>query len=201
MKTYATHPGRVKAEILRVLVSYPTIPLVLIGVEVVGITLLLVLPFYWILLGFAVAPLLCLIFYIGDIRPRFRDGDVCLGVVVSEEPLLVAYMTDMSTDISGRSPPYPAVKICAEPRSRFADKDVKLGRPIAGIARYGGKSTNRHHDFFEPLAVQCATSNESEVARVLSEISQERWQELQERVRKLPHPFRPGLYRCWTDWK
>jgi hypothetical protein len=159
----------------------------------------MVLPFHWLLLSPFMFAALWLASYVVEIRPWFREGDVCPGVVVCENPLLVASLTDMTTDISGYGASYPAVRIREEPRRRFRHEASRLGSRVASIARYYGSPNSEHWDYFEPRAVQCATSDASEVARLLGEISEVRWAELEDAVRNLPQPFRPGLYRLWES--
>src|SRR5687767_2073414 len=89
-KTYATHPGRVKAQYFRVLLSYPFWPCLSLVAIVIGVGWMAVVglqfwPGFVALLGAAK-----LFGVISGIRPHFREGDVCAGVVVCEAPLLVA---------------------------------------------------------------------------------------------------------------
>jgi hypothetical protein len=195
-KTYATHPGRVKAQYFRVLGSYPFWPCLSLLAIIIGGGWMYVVGFqFWpaFVAGLGAAKLVALI---SEIRPHFREGDVCAGVVVCEAPLMVASMTDLTMGEGA----YPAVKIHREPRRRFTDAAAKLGSPVASIARYYGypglKLIKNWVDF-HPMPVQCATANEAEPARVLREISASRWAELQAALPRLPQPFRPGLYRLW----
>jgi hypothetical protein len=198
-KTYASHPGRVRAQIFRVLASYPTEPCLAGGVLVAGIIAVAIFPFSPWILAAPITGLMWLTSSVYQVRSWFREGDVCAGVVVSEEPLLVATLTHLTTDISGSGPFWPAIRICREPRRRFTDAQAKRGTPVASIARYHGFPKLKPERWlnFEPKAVQCATSDEAEVSRLLAEISQERWRELQEGIKLVPRPFRPGLYCLW----
>jgi hypothetical protein len=191
--TSASHPGRVMAQHLRVATSYPLWPTVL------GIFWLLSLaaaldrftPEGLTLLG--VATYMNYAWW-GSIRPWFRSGDVCAGVVVSEDPLLVATYTDLSTG-DGE---YPVVKIQREPAKRFANSSGKYGKRVVSVSRYEGIAATTSWLNFYPRAVQCATDDPAEIQRLLGEIEPERWELLQQCVKKLPRPFQPGLYRL-TD--
>jgi hypothetical protein len=198
-KTYASHPGRVKAQIFRVLASYPTELLIAVAILLAGLIAVAIFPFSPWICAAPIVGLMWLISVVFEVRPWFREGDVCAGVVVSEEPFLVATLTHLTTDTSGSGPFWAAIKICREPRRRFTDAQAKRGTPVASIARYHGFPKLKPERWlnFEPKAVQCATSDEAEVSRLLAEISQERWRELQEGIKLVPRPFRPGLYCLW----
>jgi hypothetical protein len=203
-KTYATHPGRVKAQYFRVLLSYPFWPCLSLVAIIIGVAWLAVVGLQFWPTFMAGLGALKLFAVISEIRPHFREGDVCAGVVVCEAPLMVASFTDLTTDLTAGEGAYPAVKIHREPRRRFTDAAAKLGSPVASIARYEGYPAVwrealklEHWTDFNPLPVQCATADEAEAARVMREISPSRWAELQAALRQLPEPFRPGLYRLW----
>src|SRR5687767_5243432 len=101
-KIYASHPARVKAHVFRVLASYPNGLLAAAAISLIGAALLLLLPNDWLPVTATVAgtPLIWFVAYVTEIRPWFREGDVCPGVVVCEHPFLVASITDMTTDLS-----------------------------------------------------------------------------------------------------
>ena len=50
-----------------------------------------------------------------------------------------------------------------------------------------------------PRAVQCATDDVGEIQRLVREIRPEQWAALQAGVKRLPRPFKPGLYRLTDD--
>ena len=192
--TYASHPGRVRAERWRVAGSYAIWPIVLAIFWV--LSLLAVFDgFHWsafLLLGLATYANYA---WWGSIGPWFRTGDVCAGVVVNEKPLLVATFTDLAID-GGE---YPAIKIQREPAKRFDGESARYGKRVVSIARYGGNQSAPSWANFFPRAVQCATGDSGEIQRLVHEIEPEKWAQLQLGVKRLPRPFRPGLYRLTDD--
>lgn len=191
----ASHPGRVRAQRLRVAGSYPAWPITLAVFWLLSLVAVFD-GFDWEALGLLGLATYGNYAWWGSIGPWFRQGDVCPGVVVSEEPLLVASYTDL-TACSGS---YPAVKIKREPAKRFAGDSGKYGKRVVSIARYDGNSaTALHWSNFAPRAVQCATDDAGEIQRLVREIPAEQWAALQAGVKKLPRPFKPGLYRLTDD--
>ncbi len=186
----ASHPGRLRANVWRVATSYPFWPVTLAIVWLLG--LLAVFD------GFHYSAFLFLAFaaYVNaawwwEIRGWFQRGDICAGAIVSTKPLLVATLTDLTAGEGS----YPAVKVRREPVRRWSAAAVKVGAPVASVARYDGARGNVHWSNFHPRAAQCAVADESEVKRLLGEIDKPRWAALEAAIRQLPKPLRPGLYR------
>jgi hypothetical protein len=193
--TAASHPGRVRAHRWRVAGSYPMWPMALGVFWFVSLAAVLD-GFHW-----SAFALLALASYGNyacwrSIGPWFRSGDVCPGVVVNEEPLLVASYTDLSACDGA----YPAVKIKREPSKRFAGETGKFGKRVVSVARYEGNSaTALYWSNVSPRAVQCATDDVGEIQRLVREIPAEHWAALQAGVKRLPRPFKSGLYRLTDD--
>lgn len=190
----ASHPGCLRANPLRVAMSYPKWPASL-GVFWL-LSLAAVLDGFdggaWALLGFATAGNYL---WWSSIWGWFWRGDVCAGAIVSRDPLLVASMTDLTT---GQGP-RPAIKVRREPARRWPAEAIKIGKPVASVARYHGDFDNDSLSNFFPRAVVCATANAAEEKRLLKEIERERWLELQAAINQLPTPIEPGLYRLSTN--
>jgi len=194
--TSASHPGHVRAQYWRLAASYPLWPVLLALAWLV--TLAAVIDgFHWsamLLLGLATHGNYA---YWSSIRPWFERGDVCPGVVVNEKPLLVASLADLTAGDGA----YPAIKIRREPANRFPGDSGKYGKRVATIARYDGTPTGHTLCWtnFHPRPVQCVTDDPAEIQRLLREIKPQQWTELQQGVKRLPRPFRPGLYRLTSD--
>lgn len=114
---------------------------------------------------------------------------------MSVQPLLVATLTDLTAG----EEPYPAVKVRREPAKRFPSETLEVGQPIVCVSRYDGFRGAKCWTNFHPRPVQCATANEAEVKRLLKEVTPPEWKALQEAIRRLPKPLRPGLYRLSAD--
>jgi hypothetical protein len=186
----ASHPGGVRANVLRVANAYPRWPIVLAAAW--ALSLLAVLD------GFHYSAGLLLLVasfanyaWWASVRPWFHRGDVCPAAIVSVKPLLVATWTDLT---AGEGE-FPAVKVRREPASLWPAEAITVGRTVACIARYDGAPGAAHWTNFHPRPVQAATDDALEGKRLLSEIDKRRWAALQAAIRQLPKPIRPGLYR------
>jgi hypothetical protein len=192
--SFASHPGRVQASRWRVARSYPLWP-TLLGFFWIASLLAVVDGFDWEAIAlFAIVSLVNYAYW-ASIRSWFWRGDVCPAVIVSEKPLLVATLADLTAGEDS----YPAVKIRREPALRFPGTAGRAGKTVACIARYDGSPGDRCWTNFHPRPVLCATAEEAESKRLIAEISRERWKELQAAIQRLPRPFRPGLYRLTGD--
>ena len=185
----ASHPGRLRADVVRVASSYPLWPSVLAVAWIVSLLAVIDGFHYTALLLLAVATYANYAWW-SSIRSWFHNGDVCPAAIISAEPLLIATLTDLTAGEGA----YPAIKIRREPIRRWRDGG-KVGSPVPCVARYDGTPGAAHWTNFHPRPVQCATADETEIKRLLVEIEKPRWAELQAAIRQLPKPFRPGLYR------
>jgi hypothetical protein len=186
----ASHPGRVKASVWRVAASYPFWPLVLGALLLVSLLAFAEKQELSALLLVAAA-LYANVAWWRSARGWFHSGDACPASIVSVDPLLVATMTDLSAGDGA----YPAIKVRREPRRRWSAAERKVGQCSVCIARYDGVAGALHWTNFHPRPVPCATSDESEVRRLLGEVDPQRWAALEATLAKLPQPIRPGLYR------
>jgi hypothetical protein len=189
-RTQPSHAGRLRADLWRVMGSYPLWPITL------GVAWLVALAAVFDGFHYTAFGLLAIATYANYrwwslSRRWFYSGDVCAGAIISTEPLLVAAMNDLTTGEGS----FPAVKISREPAKRFAAETLKVGRPVACVAMYDGSIGDGCFTNFHPRAAQCATSDDAEIKRLLAEIDKPRWAALQAAIRQLPKPLQPGLYR------
>jgi hypothetical protein len=124
-------------------------------------------------------------------REHFAYGDSNGGIVVSENPKLIAVTTDLSKGITGK---YPVVKIVA-----YKGKG-KLNDRIGTVALYEGSSVCTPHwnDFF-PVPVEYVNSNKAEQKAVLRSYSEESWDLLEARIKKIGWPYKEGLFKISTE--
>jgi hypothetical protein len=122
-------------------------------------------------------------------RDHFRHGCVCPAVVISTNPYLIAVATDLATTDAAR---YPAIKIMKQPLGKMTGGPPQIGTRLATVATYRGDVNSAHWDDFEPIVVNCVTTDEREIARVFSSITQEEWEDLDRGVRHLPERPKPG---------
>lgn len=130
-------------------------------------------------------------FYWRRKREHFAYGDSNGGIVVSENPKLIAVATDLSKGITGK---YPVVKILP-----YKGKG-KLNDRIGTVALYEGSSVCTPHwkDFF-PVPVEYVNSNQAELNAVLRSYSEESWELLENRVKQLGQPYKEGLFKIASE--
>jgi hypothetical protein len=192
----ASHPAGVTAKPWRVVSCYPLWPVLLAIFWFVSLIAVLD-GFHWsafLLLALATYGNYA---YWSSIRPWFAGGDVCPAVVVNESPMLVASLADLTAGDGS----FPAVKIRREPAKLFPGDSGKFGRRTVTIVRYDGTPSAhvRCWTNFHPRPLQSATDDLGELQRLLHEIKPQQWMQLQEGVKRLPRPFKPGLYRLTDD--
>jgi hypothetical protein len=191
-QTFASNPGRTRIQWSRWLVCFPWIPAAaLLGSVAVGIAALLIKPIVFAGAGVIV---FFLFVHLNTQRQKFLAGDVNPGVVVSDSPYLVAVLFDMAKGRGTR----PAVKVVRQPLGRMTGGPAKVGDRLATVSLYGGDvgGGDAWGDAY-PTVINCATANETDVARVQRSISRADWARLDAAVARLPTPQTPGLYTLW----
>jgi hypothetical protein len=126
-------------------------------------------------------------------RAKFRTGDVCPAVVVSDRPYRIAACTDLSTRGAGNR---PAILIKRAPLSRMAGGPPALGQRLATVALYYGSLSDNAWKNFDPTVLACATRDAAAIARVTNSIATSKWRQLDALLARLPHR-REGLYKLW----
>lgn len=185
--TVASNPGRLQLNSNRWLAANPTIALI-IGAMLLaglGVAFLKVVPGI-VLMGAGL--------YFGfqalhEARHKFRQGDVCPGVVLSNAAGLVAVITDLNTQ---GGPPCPAIKILRQPLHRM-NPPATDGQRVAAVALYCGDVRAVVWNDFTPEVIDCVVSDPAEIARVVATIPEAQWQQLEAGLTRVP-PAQPGLY-------
>lgn len=123
---------------------------------------------------------------------HFAYGDSNGGIVVSENPKLIAVTTDLSKGFAGGS--YPVVKIIP-----YKGKG-KLNDRIGTVALYEGTSSCTPHwsDFF-PVPVEYVNNNKAELNAVLCSYSEESWEVLENRIKQIGQPYKEGLFKLSAE--
>lgn len=67
------------------------------------------------------------------------------------------------------------------------------GRPVSDFRRRAVLPT--HWSDFSLIAVDCATSDPAQIARVLASIPAAEWAAMEAALRQVPTPYKPGLYK------
>lgn len=151
--------------------------------------------------GFSITLILVIFFkyfYWKDKKRHFKLGDSNGGIVVSLKPNLVAVTTDLTKGFGH----YPALKII-EFKTR---KPVKIGDRIPTVAMYSGVLNEgpAHWFDFNPIPLEYATNDKTEIERALSSYSDQQWKDIERRVAQLPKPLKVGLFKVdmnESDWK
>ena len=116
-------------------------------------------------------------------KEHFFHGCVCPAVVISTNPYLIAAATDLTTAAEDS---YPAIKVMKQPLDKMTGGPPEIGTRLATVAIYHGDLKSGCWSDFEPLAVNCVTTDEREIARVLGSITREEWDDLDRGVRQMP---------------
>lgn len=124
-------------------------------------------------------------------REHFAYGDSKGGIVVSENPKLIAVATDLSKGFAGS---YPVIKIVP-----YKGKGM-LNERIGTVALYEGTSSCTPHwnDFF-PVPVEYVNSNKAELNAVLRSYSEESWEILENRIKQISRPYKEGLIKISAE--
>ena len=186
----ASDPARVQVEYLRWFIHYPTWPLIWLGLLACAVALGV---WNWWLTPFALFAAAMNYWYWQRVRIHFRDGCVLPGVVVSLEPLLFAYATDMSLGTGE----YPAVKIVRGSRAAL-NAEAKVGARLVGVAWYG--TSDRQLPYWEdvdPRPIETATSDPAVLAAVCETVTEEDYAQLEQWRTHCPQ--QPGLFFVQPD--
>lgn len=191
--TYASNPGNVRIKPLVWLWHQPYPGLLLALGQVATLGLNIFHSPWWVL---ANIPLFCVNYYywLGR-KEHFAFGDSNAGLVVAENPTLVAVSTNFQK-YPGYE--YPVIKIIPY------RKRAKVGTHIATVALYRGTNGPQvpHWDDFFPIPLDYATNDQAEIERALRRYdAQQQWRDIEQRLRQVPQPYVPGLYRIDSaDW-
>lgn len=144
----------------------------------------------------AVVGVWALVMDVARVRRKFRVGDVCPAVVVSQRPPVVAVRADLA---AAGATPRPAVKVVAQPLRWLLGGAPAVGTRLAAVAEYVAPARGGGWRNFDPEILRCATADEVEVGRVTWSIAEQEWRALEGDLAKCPSPARPGLYTLWDE--
>ncbi|QQQ28013.1 DUF3239 domain-containing protein [Chryseobacterium indoltheticum] len=187
--TVASNPGRVKVMPL-VLMRHIHEPIFLLIALLASIAFTIDVSLIWG--GIALLIFLAVnIFYWRRKKEHFAHGDSNGGIVISENPKLVAVTTNLSIGFGGN---YPVVKIISyKGKKRLNDR-------IGTVALYqGSNNTTIHWEDFFPVPVEYVNNNKIELENVLQSYSEESWKVLQNRIQQINKPYREGLFKIYSE--
>ena len=194
--TRASNPGSLSVKPLVWLQHYPVWPLAWLA----GVVAMLVLALlgHWIFWIPAALLLGMNALYWRRVQVHFRYGAVNPGVVVSVNPMRIAFMSDLGKG-DGRS--FPIVKVIEKELPEHDGKRWVPGTALAAVALY-----KRHvdDDFprwkdFDPRPVACATDDRDAIAAVQRSVTEQEWKDLSAAVKELPRPIERGSYLLFPD--
>jgi hypothetical protein len=130
------------------------------------------------------------------VRCRFRTGQPCPAIVISQDPTLVAIGTDLRTP--GGSSAMPAVRILWQPLGRLVGGAPAVGTRLAAVGTYVPPARRGAWSDFDARVVRCATRDEVEVMRVTQLLGERDWEDLEALIGRLS-ARRAGLHTLWDD--
>ncbi|MBK9459183.1 MAG: DUF3239 domain-containing protein [Sphingobacteriales bacterium] len=192
--TFATNPGNVNLKPF-VWIKYnlsTTLILTVCFVLSIWLTVSISLWFFIIILLVIAINL----FYWRRKNEHFRYGDSNGGIIVSNNPMLVAVTTDLTKGFGD----YPVIKII-----KYKGKG-KVGDKIGTVALYSASVDDslKHWIDFEPIPIIYATDNIAEIERAIKSYDEEQWKQIESRLLQIPKPYMEGLYKIkgeTSDWK
>jgi hypothetical protein len=187
-QTTASLPGNVRVNPLRYARHFPTWPDILAGSVVLLAASALTNPAY-IVLSFLM--LVVNGFYWYRVKEHFLHGCINPAVVVNTNPLLIAVSTDLTTGWK----PWPVIKILRHPLKSIAGRPPQVGMRLSTVALYQASLTDDSHwSNFQPIAVECVTTDAASIRHTMSQLGDDSWRELECKLRQVPQPWKPGLY-------
>ena len=206
----ASHPGRIRAELVRFL-RYNPLPglkyisgfaiLSMVVLALLG-TRLFVLPRgndgqYAFVVAFAAAAIVCLAqfrSYWKSVKRHFQIGCANPAIVVTERPLRIGVYTDMARSGDG-SFSFPVIKVLRARLGRAGDPKPRLGDRFVTVSCYWGRHDQTPYwDDFDPRPAVHATSDSRVLITLAESLGSEEWRILEEGLRALPLPITEGIY-------
>lgn len=189
--TFASHPGNIQISFLRYIRYFPFYVLTPAAALLIGSLFLLFggIEMIWLTAcAICIATLKAAPLYARMSR-HYKLGCLNPAVVVQSKPLLLAVYTDLSNSDELF---VPVVKILRHPR--LGSDNFLIGARCATVSLYHGSLDNGQWDDFDPKLVNAATASEQLIRRSIDQLEQGDWFILEEFVRHLGQPLRPGLY-------
>jgi hypothetical protein len=189
-KSTASLPGNVKASPLRYAMHFPKWPAILGGgLIVLAAAAVVTMSTALIILAFIMLAINGLYWY--RLKEHFLHGCINPAVVVSTNPLLIAVSTDLTTGWK----PWPVIKILRHPLKSIAGCPPQVGMRLSTVALYQpSQGDDSHWSDFHPVAVECVTTDPAAIQYTMSQLGEDGWRELENKLRQVPQPWKPGLY-------
>jgi hypothetical protein len=188
MNTFASNPARLRLDWMKWIASRTD--LIILGALAICFGLWMTF-FIHPIPGLCILAAVSLAFFkfISEVKGKFFKGDVCPGIVVSENPGLVGVLTNLAADGGAR----PAIKIVRAPVKKIS---ATIGTRVAAVAQYRPPVREGAWSDFSPEVINFGVSDPAEIQRAFESISAEEWQALDETLARIQNPS-PGLYRMW----
>lgn len=186
----ASTPGQIKLQPIRYFVNYPLWPCLWMAGLLIALVLALLLHWsLWIL--FAIFAGINW-FYWQQRREHFLYGNMTPSIIVSVEPMMFATLTDLTHGAGS----YHAIKIIQKRFSSVMGKTPQVGSMFPSVSTYEESmdESKPHWETFHPVPVECATGDPTSINKAVKKFSKKDWQELKLFLKKVPRPFKPGLY-------
>src|SRR5262245_19246768 len=184
----ASNPAEVRLQIGHFLKCDLKDLLILAGALVLGGVILI---FNWklalLIVGLGVGVIL---FSIYQARQHFASGDICAALVIDAPRNLIAVAADLSK--GGKS--HRVLKVLTQPLGRVGGGPFQRGDRVAFVAMYNGFDHEPRWRNFGGYLVNCGTTNEKTIRRVVESIQDKEWRWLDDAVGEMDQPYRPGLY-------
>lgn len=135
-------------------------------------------------------------FYWGRKKDHFEFGDSNGGIIISENPSLVAVTTNLTKGFGD----YPVIKII-----KYKGKG-KVGDRIGTVALYTASADDSlpHWIDFHPIPIEYATNNTEEINSAIESYDENQWIQIQDRLKEVPKPFKEGIFKVDvedSDWR
>ncbi len=190
--SYATNPGGLGLNPFLRLRYRPLWPLVWLSLLTISVLLASKSHWgWWVAVGVFVV-LNGLYWYVAWMH--FAQGNVNEAILISVEPPLMAVAVDMSTNFT----PHVGLKVISYPKKTLNGRPLKQGSRHACATLYSGESERGNHwEDCDPIPLECGTWNRARISAHIQKVTNDEWQELDERVKRLARPYKPGLYPMW----
>ena len=184
--TVASNPGNVVFNPL-VWMKYHTTLAFGVIFTVLLIAALMIFASIWLILPALFVFLPKAIYFLRYKKEHFQFGDSNGGIVISDNPKLVA----VTTNLSKYGGSYPVVKII-----EYKGKS-NLGERVGTVALYFGSEDEScpHWMGFDPIPIEYATQNKKGLEEAIQSYEKSQWIEIEERLKQVPTPYKKGLYR------
>ncbi len=201
--TQASNPGNVKVDYLFAFLNYPTGTLVMVAI---GLVLLGLGAWNFMtpnagksgagFVGVGIGTFVLCAWGWYMFSRTMIYGCANPGLVVDADQGLVAVITDLDCGIGEE---HWVIKITKQPLSKMTGGPAQDGMRVGTVAGYAGDPNKGHWDTFEPWPVNCLTRDKKRIKKVLSTFSARDWALLNEGLKEVPTPYKPGQWRVLED--